>query len=59
TQAWQRRPHLFGWRRWLSVADNCGIADDRFEPFIDVPTNFSERPLWVDGVEKPVAGNSE
>jgi hypothetical protein len=25
----------------------CGIADDLFEPFIDVPTNFGEGPLWV------------
>jgi hypothetical protein len=38
---------LFRWRRWFSVADDCGIADDRFEPFIDVPTNFGEGPLWV------------
>jgi hypothetical protein len=29
------------------VADDCGIADDRFEPFIDIPTNFGEGPLWV------------
>jgi hypothetical protein len=24
---------------------DCGIADDRFEPFIDVPTNVGEGPL--------------
>ena len=29
------------------VADDCGIADDRFEPFIDIPTKFGEGPLLV------------
>jgi hypothetical protein len=26
------------------VADDCSIADDRFEPFIDAPTTFAEGP---------------
>lgn len=29
------------------IADDCGIADDRFEPFIDDPTKCGEGPLWV------------
>jgi hypothetical protein len=34
-----------GWRRRFSGRDDCSIADDRFEPFIDAPTKFGEGPL--------------
>jgi hypothetical protein len=38
---------LFGDGDGSPVADDCGIADDHFEPFIDVPTSFGEGTLWV------------
>jgi hypothetical protein len=43
---------MFGWRRRFSVADDCGIEDDRFEPFIGVPTNFGEEPKAARGFAK-------
>jgi DNA polymerase I-like protein with 3'-5' exonuclease and polymerase domains len=34
------------------VVDDCGIADDRFEPFIDVPASFNLSPTTMPVVSR-------